>query len=131
MEKAGTDSIACEISITSTPDYEIQNLQKCLDAGYQKIVLLLPERRSLQKIEKLAKDKWTETDLQKITFIPPDEFFPLLEKLAPAIEGQPTVKGYKVKTSTKFPSPEEEEAKKKAIMDSIWGSIRKKDQKDT
>lgn len=33
-ERRGAEPIACEISVTTSPEHEIQNAQKCLVAGY-------------------------------------------------------------------------------------------------
>ncbi len=42
LEKDG-EKIACEISITTTPEHEFKNIEKCLKAGYNKVLFCSPE----------------------------------------------------------------------------------------
>ncbi len=39
------EKIACEISVTSTPEQELENVRKCLKADYLKVVVLAPNAK--------------------------------------------------------------------------------------
>src|SRR5262249_3120389 len=43
LEK-GSLSIACEVSVTTDPDHEIGNVQKCLAAGFETVILVSSEK---------------------------------------------------------------------------------------
>src|SRR5438132_10655590 len=48
---------SCEISVTTTEAWETHNIEKCLAAGYETVVVCSNDRRNLEKIQKLAKEK--------------------------------------------------------------------------
>jgi hypothetical protein len=90
--------IACEISVTSTPEQELKNIQKCLAAGFEKVVLCSPERKILESVKGLASQSISEADLMKVFFFQPDEFFFFLEESAAAeASKEDWIKGYKVR----------------------------------
>jgi len=43
--------IAIEISVTNTVDYEVQNIQKCIDSNYSLIYMISEDENHLQKIK--------------------------------------------------------------------------------
>jgi hypothetical protein len=54
LEKEGV-SIACEITVTTTPEHEVQNLRKCLEGNFTHVVALSQDRKKIQTIRELAK----------------------------------------------------------------------------
>ena len=124
LEKNGT-RIACEISITTDAAHEVGNIEKCLAAGFEKVVLISPERKTLQKIRALAEAKW-KNELARIVFVSPEEFVALLEaEDADAAGGEETVKGYKVKTNFRPLDGHEKEARKKTIAQTILKALKR------
>lgn len=116
--------VACEISVTNTPEYEVKNLQKCIDGGYKYVVMLCNSEAHLSNIERLAKSTLTDILIQ-IHYTKPDTFYQYLDILI-AKETLPEVrvKGYRVKT-TYNPNLKSEE-KSKIIKDAILNSALKK-----
>ena len=57
--------IACEISVTSKPEYEFGNVQKCLTAGYDTVVLVSADDKTLRKAEKHIQAKLDKELLSK------------------------------------------------------------------
>ncbi len=127
LEKEGL-AIACEISVTSTPEQEIGNLEKCLSAGYQQIFLISSEMRILNKVRDLASDQLSEADLVKIRFLPPAEVFAHLEALemeTKSANEETVVRGYKVKTNF-VPVPEHErKTRRRAVTEIVVRAIRR------
>lgn len=76
LEK-GSESIAIEVSVTSTADQEVANIEKCLQAGFGKVVLVCSERKFLTKAEGLIAGRLKREDLARIQFICPEEIFSL------------------------------------------------------
>ena len=90
--------IACEISITTGDEHELSNIVKCLGAGYDTVVLCSPDRKSQDKIKRLANQRLSEPDMEKVLFFQPDElFFYLDQEAARRASREERVKGYRVK----------------------------------
>ena len=60
--------IACEISVTTSVDHEIANIQKCLDAGYSELVFICDNSDTLETI-KGRLDKLGLNDKETCTLI--------------------------------------------------------------
>jgi len=69
LEREGK-RIACDISLTSIDKQELSNIEKCLIAGYEKIILCSPEKRTLDKVKTLVWQKLKESDKEKVLFFP-------------------------------------------------------------
>ena len=107
-------SIACEISVTSTPDYEAQNLAKCLRAGFSRVWAVAPDAKRKRAIQAKAKERLGD-QAAMVEFLTADEAAFLLDQFV-APEPEPTiVRGYKVTGSTKVVSPEDAAARRAAI----------------
>jgi len=114
-------SIACEISVTSTPDYEAQNLAKCLRAGFTRVWAIAPDAKRKRAIQAKAKERLGE-EAGKVEFLTADEAAFLLEQLV-APEPEPTiVRGYKLTSSAKTISPEQAAAKRAEIARILAGT---------
>jgi hypothetical protein len=50
LERRGGEPIACEISVTTSPDHELQNAQKCLAAGFTHVFLVAPDKETLGRV---------------------------------------------------------------------------------
>jgi len=70
----GDTRIACEISVTSTPEQELGNVRKCLEAGYTQVVLLSSEKKQIAKLKKSLSERLTRDELGKVLFFLPEEF---------------------------------------------------------
>ncbi len=92
------ETIACEISVTSTPEQEVDNVRKCLEAGYPKVLLLASSSKRLKTL-KLKTDLPPRLNLP-IRFFLPEELVAYLNEQG-AMEGsaEKTIRGYKVKVS--------------------------------
>ena len=64
---------AIEISSTSQADQEIQNIRKCLEAGYDYVISVCDDEKSLQTIKKEARKSFTAREKERIRFYPPSQ----------------------------------------------------------
>jgi len=118
--------IACEISLTSTDKQELSNIKKCLLAGYEKIVLCSPEKRTLEKVKAFVSQKLKESDKEKVLFFKPEEFFSYLEEEAAFVESkEERVKGYKVKVRYQPVGETEKRTKREAVGQVILQALRR------
>ncbi len=108
--------IACEISISTEIDYEVQNVQKCLAAGYDQVMVVSNKQSKLDRLLKQVKEVLGSEVMQQVHGFLPEAFVLHLDSL---VENQQkpekTVRGYKVKSSFKATSKTEGEAKSLAV----------------
>lgn len=122
----GSRKIACEISVTNTADYELQNVRKCLSAGYSPVVVISADGRHLDKIKRLATEHLAAADLAKAHFLTPEEFHSWLENLATGnSKSEEKVKGFKVNVRLKPVDETGLSTRKRAISDVVFGGLKK------
>ena len=118
--------IACEVSVTSTEEQELSNIEKCLRAGYDRVILCSPERRALEKIRALVFERIDESNQEKLLFFLPEELFSYLETEAATLAyKEERVKGYKVRVQYQPLEEEEKKAKREAVAQVILQSLRR------
>ncbi|MCI0558462.1 MAG: type IV secretion system DNA-binding domain-containing protein [Nitrososphaera sp.] len=119
------ETIACEISVTSTPEQELENVRKCLKADYRKVVVLASRAKRL----KIMRDHLSpniESHIENVLFFLPDAFVQYItEKGATKAQTEKTVRGYKVKVRYSAVDQEEQSARKQAVAKVIAGSVRR------
>jgi hypothetical protein len=135
LEKVGGGSgIACEINVTSTVDYEVGNVTKCLKAGFSRVAVICPRSERLARLEEAVNGCLAPIQSKQVGFYSPDAFISFLQNLAleeiqPSEEVAPAPeirRGYKVKRSFVALSPEESKAREDAALKMITGKMRKK-----
>jgi hypothetical protein len=125
LEKEGR-SIACEIGVTTTVEHEIGNVQKCLAAGFEHVVLLLMDRKTVAKAKEAVTQAVNEEDRARVHVLTPEEFFAFAETLEAGAMGKDgKVRGYKVKVQYQAVGEEEKKAKKQAISQVILKAVRR------
>lgn len=118
--------IACEISMTTTHEHELSNIEKCLRAGYDTVILCSPERRTLDMVKALVSRKLSESDQDKVLFFQPEElFFYLEQEAASGAGGEERVKGYKVNVRYQPVAEAEKRAKREAVSKVILQALRR------
>jgi Type IV secretion-system coupling protein DNA-binding domain len=98
LEKQGT-KIAVEISVTNTPDYEVQNIRKCLRSGYLPVVIVSKNESHLRAIQSLAQKELSAKDFSFVRFTHPDAIAQILDSIAvPVSPHVELIKGFRVNT---------------------------------
>jgi energy-coupling factor transporter ATP-binding protein EcfA2 len=121
--------LACEISVTNTSAYEVQNIQKCLDAGYDQVVVISPDQGHLKSIRRRAERILSPAQLDRTHFLEPENFHLFLQSLAGAHSRTgPAEKtlGYRVETVLIERPPQETAAKRSTIRDIMSRAMRRK-----
>ncbi len=125
LEKADM-KIACEISVTSTDEQEFKNIQKCLAAGYDPVILLSSDRKAVKKMKAFISEKLEPENRDKILFLVPDEFVAFLEETdAQAAGTVETVRGYKVKVQYQAVDEVEKKTRRNAIAQVISQAMKR------
>lgn len=60
------NTLAIEISISSTPEREIKNITKCLEGGYSRVVVLFLDKVTYETCQGQLSDNFGDGDLKKI-----------------------------------------------------------------
>ena len=116
--------IACEISVTSSPVQELENIKKCLRAGYEEIIVCSPKKRNLERIKNFLSNELKEVDLGKILFFKPEDFFYYLEEMTTLTSSKERkIKGYKVKVCYRPVGEKETQERREAIAQVILKSL--------
>mgnify|MGYP001199456095 CR=1 FL=1 len=119
--------IACEIANTNTAQYETQNIQKCIAAGFDKIVVVSSDKKHLSRMRTSAEGVISDGLLSRVHFLEPDHFHLFLEKLhnEAADPKDEKVKGYTVNISYRDTSKTDQEIREKAIAEILKNAVER------
>jgi len=120
LEKDG-GSVACEISITSTADYEAGNVQKCLAAGFQHVVLVSSDKKVLAKARSVICEALNPEQIKRVRFLTPEEFFSFVE----ALEVTATGKGSATESRSEILTAREVESMLRIDVKTIYSYVQK------
>ncbi len=121
--------IACEIAATNTVEYELQNIQKCLASGFDKVVIVSTDAKHLASIRRKIEILISTDQFAKVHFLEPENFHLFLDKLqadsvAPPSDGK--IKGYTVNAGFKETDTSETETRKQTVFEILKNVIRRK-----
>ena len=80
LEK-GSRSIACEVSVTTDAEHEIGNVQKCLAAGFEEVILISSEKKLLTSARHALVAALSTAQYRQVKFLTPEEAFSFIESL--------------------------------------------------
>ncbi|MEK7538478.1 MAG: type IV secretion system DNA-binding domain-containing protein [Patescibacteria group bacterium] len=112
--------IACEISITTNVDHEVENIQKCLASGFTKILFITPDAKRREKVGKKLKEVPNGT---LVDLLGPEDILPTLDRLDTMTPTQTTVRGYKVKVTRQTLSPADVAERRSVVAQVIARSL--------
>jgi predicted DNA-binding transcriptional regulator AlpA len=77
----GEHSIACEISVSTSPEHELENVQKCLAAGFEHVILISSEKNVLTAVKHGALAALSPEQFKQVRFLTPEQVFSFVETL--------------------------------------------------
>jgi len=77
--------VAVEISDTTKPEQEIQNIKKCLEAGYDYILAVGPDDKDLSLLKTEVKKSFTYKERERVRFYPASRVKDFFGSVSPAI----------------------------------------------
>ena len=134
LERDG-QTVACEISVTTTVDHEVGNVQKCFRAGFPHVAVICQEATRLEKIRTAVTSSLSPEAAQNVRYYTPDEFLAQLAVVAaemtppvgqPASETSAMRRGYQVKKKSAALSPEERQARERAALTQMADVMKRK-----
>lgn len=124
--RKGDQSVACEISVTTTPDHEVGNIQKCLAAGFGHVVFVSSDKKTLKEVRQQAAAELSEELLGRVSFCTPEDAFQVLEETeAQAVATNATVRGYAVKVKRRVASRDEMISSRRAVSAVMARAMRR------
>ncbi|MBI5771965.1 MAG: type IV secretion system DNA-binding domain-containing protein [Verrucomicrobia bacterium] len=124
-----SESIACEVTVTTTIDHEIGNVAKCLKAGFTHVVLIAGTADKAEKLRAAVLASFGATKAAGVSCFLPDPFIDYLRDLPraqPASAARRSRAGRTVKTSRVALSPEEAKAREADAIKLMAETMRKK-----
>ena len=95
----GTDTIAVEISVTTTPHWELHNIQKCLAAGYSRVVVCASQPAKQKAIQQQITARLSVQEQQNVQVILSTDIQSLFESAPQSQPAETRIKGYRVKVN--------------------------------
>jgi hypothetical protein len=129
LERA-EETIACEISITTTIDHEVGNVSKCAKAGFREIAVIAISEERLRKIEAAVANSLGPDISRCVGYFLPDPYIQRLQSRVPSHPTRPRSprigerRGYKVKRNLVQMSAEEQKARETEAIRLIAESMR-------
>lgn len=123
--RKGERRVACEIAVTTTAEHEFENIQKCLAASFDAVVLVSSERAVLRKMRESVSDL-ADDQRARVHITTPEDTFALLESFeAEAAGATQTVRGYVVKTRYRAVAVGDQAAKREAVSKVVARALRR------
>jgi hypothetical protein len=126
LERTG-ETIACEISISTTIDHEVRNVAKCLKAGVPKVMVICLDDERLRKIGNAVSGSLGSELAARVEYFQPDQFVAYLKTIPAEIPKEQTTvrRGYKIKRVISEISTEQQKEKEASAIRAIADSMRK------
>jgi Type IV secretion-system coupling protein DNA-binding domain len=121
----GDMRIAVEISVTNSLDYEVQNIQKCIDAGYTYIYMISESMVHLKNIRRRGIETINKESLKSVKYFTPLELPSYLDSFSEIkIPNIKRVRGYRVKSNQMNISPSKADEKSSELRNIILKSVK-------
>lgn len=117
--------VACQVSVTTTKDWELSGIEKCFAAGYTEVVLISGTERHIKKLSKFVEENLDPKDQGRIRYITSEGIIEFLDSLGKFTPTEQVVRGYKVRTVQQATDSEDAASRRKAISEVIAKSLQK------
>lgn len=119
--------IAIEISVTNTLDYEVQNIVKCLKAGYNKIYMVSESMVHLKNIRLRANQVLEQEQRKYVEYLTPLELSAHLDSYS--VRKSPNskkIRGYRIKSNHRDIDSSTAQEKNKSLQNIILSRLKAK-----
>ncbi len=117
--------VACQISITTTKDWELGGIEKSFAAGYTDVVLIGGTERHVKTLSKFIEENLEEKDQGKVRYVTSESMIEFLDALGKPEPTESVVRGYKVRTVQQGSNVSDAAVRRKAITEVIARSMKK------
>jgi hypothetical protein len=125
LKRNGT-RIAVEINDTSKDEWELHNIQKCLDAGFDVVIACCDDVQVVERMTKKIAEKFDASQSSKVLALNPESLFLFLDsEIAKEASSEVRVKGYRVKVDYEAIPEQEMNRKREAIAKSVIDILKR------
>lgn len=117
--------VACQVSVTTTKDWELGGIEKCLAAGYVEVILIGSTERHIKGLSKFIEENLDPKDQGRVRYMTSETILEYLDSLGKPSPTEQVVRGYKVRTVQQSVTSEEVTSRRKAISEVIARSLQK------
>ncbi|GMV90898.1 MAG: hypothetical protein AMXMBFR82_06760 [Candidatus Hydrogenedentota bacterium] len=126
LEKDGA-TIACEISVTTMPEHEVQNIRKCLDAGIGQVFAIATDAKKLGRVRNAVEESMSGAEQVKVSFCDPAEFLQVLQdREAKGASHDTMIRGYRVNVNYQTLPSDEQKDRRRAISRVVLQALKRK-----
>ena len=118
----GDERVACEISVSTSSGHELENVKKCLAAGYTTIIVISLKKRFLRQFRKLLDERLSGDERKRVHTLTPESLAAFLSE-EPIVEGNES--GYDVEIEYEVRGSAHENARRRALADLIAQSTKR------
>lgn len=99
--------MAVEVSVSTSASWELHNVQKCLAAGYDTVIVCAVEKQVLERIRANVSQHLPLAQIKKVLVCNPEELFQYMnDAVLKDADDEPRIKGWKVKRVIKRLPPD-------------------------
>ena len=117
--------VACQVSVTTTKDWELGGIEKCLAAGYTNVVLVGGTEKHVKALSKFIEENLDPKDQGKVKYVASEGIIEFLDSLGQPTTTEQVVRGYKVKTVQRVTDADDAAARRKAVSEVIARSLQR------
>jgi hypothetical protein len=117
--------VAFQVSVTTTKDWELGGIEKCLASGYTEVVLVGSTERHVKALSKFVEENLDPKDQGRVRYITSDGVIGFLDSLGVPVPTEKVVRGYKVRTVQQPTDSDDAAARRKAISEVIAKSLQR------
>jgi hypothetical protein len=112
--------IAFQISVTTAAEYEMAAVQRCVAAGFERVLLVATEPRTRKRLGDLLEDL-AVPERERVLVIPPEDIPAALEHLGLPVVKETVTRGYRVRVRSSAARPGESPARTiaKTVLDAL------------
>jgi hypothetical protein len=119
--------IACEIGMTTTTEWELHNIEKCLVAGYDLVVAIAKSKDLVSVMQEEIKTNIDAPLLDKVMVMEAESLFAYLDaEMVKEATTETRIKGYRVKVEYSNISEQEMNMKRNSVTKAVVDSMKKK-----
>jgi len=118
--------IAVEVSVTTGDEWEAHNVEKCLAAGYDEVIVCSSDVKNLQRIREQLENNLSKKQQAKVLTFEPDEAIRYFDKqIVQESSTETIVKGYRVTVDYDTSTTNEMVKKQERVAKAVTESVRK------
>ena len=122
----GDVKIACEICITTEDDHELGNVQKCLEAGFNHVVVVAKNTKRLERLKEVIGPRLASAERERVQFLTPESLFVFIQELEIRdLNTEQTVRGYKVRTTRHRLDHDESQNRREAVTQVVAKAMKR------